>query len=218
MVDPVSVTVGAAVAALMTKAAETGGEQLADASKAAVGRLVGWLRDRFTQTGDEEGSRALARAEDAPDSPSRTAALAAVVDQRAAADPEFKSQVQRLVELTQHEAPDVGPAPWDQTLESWNPAVVFALAAIGAVGAGLLLLAGSGNTQLSAEFVRTPGFQAWAAVIIAQGSVGLGSPYGPRLAGGGGTVPGGEAFAHHLGGPDAGRDGVVTSSHFQPNH
>ena len=39
--DPVSVTVGAAVAALVTKAAEKGGEQLADASEAAVGRLVG---------------------------------------------------------------------------------------------------------------------------------------------------------------------------------
>jgi hypothetical protein len=98
VVEPVSLTVGALVAALLTKAAEKGGENLADAAKAAVGRLVGWLRDRFTQTGDEEGSQALAWAEGAPDSPSRLRALAEVVDRRAVADPEFKSQVQRLVD------------------------------------------------------------------------------------------------------------------------
>jgi hypothetical protein len=98
VVEPVSLTVGALVAALLTKAAEKGGENLAVAAKAAVGRLVEWLRDRFTQTGDEEGSQALAWAEGAPDSPSRARALAEVVDRRAAADPEFRSQVQELVD------------------------------------------------------------------------------------------------------------------------
>ena len=71
---------------------------LADAAKAAVGRLVGWLRDRFSQTGDEEGSQALGWAEGAPDSPSRMRDLASVVDRRAATDPEFKSQLQQLVD------------------------------------------------------------------------------------------------------------------------
>jgi hypothetical protein len=98
VVEPVSLTVGAVVAALLTKAAEKGGENLADAAKAAVGRLVGWLRDRFTQTGDEKGSQALAWAEGAPDSPSRLRDLAEVVDRRATADPEFKSQLQQLVD------------------------------------------------------------------------------------------------------------------------
>jgi len=97
-VEPVSLTVGALVVALLTKAAEKGGENLADAAKAAVGRLVGWLRDRFTQTGDEEGSQALAWAEGAPDSASRMRDLASVVDRRAATDPEFKSQLQQLVD------------------------------------------------------------------------------------------------------------------------
>jgi hypothetical protein len=98
VVEPVSLTVGAVVAALLTKAAEKSGENLADAAKAAVGRLVEWLRDRFNQTGDEEGSQALAWAEGAPDSRSRVRALAEVVDRRAEADPEFKRQVQRLVD------------------------------------------------------------------------------------------------------------------------
>ena len=65
--------------------------------------MVGWLRDRFTQTGDDEGSQALAWAEGAPDSPSRVRALADVVDQRAEADPEFRSQVQQLVDDAQHQ-------------------------------------------------------------------------------------------------------------------
>ena len=96
--EPVSLTVGALVVALLTKAAEKGGESLADGARAAVGRLVGWLRDRFTQTGDEEGSQALAWAEGAPDSASRMRDLASVVDRRAATDPEFKSQLQQLVD------------------------------------------------------------------------------------------------------------------------
>ena len=66
MVEPVSLTVGAVVAALLTKAAEKGGENLADAAKAAVGRLVGWLRDRFTRDGDEQGSQALACGREVP--------------------------------------------------------------------------------------------------------------------------------------------------------
>jgi len=43
VVEPVSLTVGAVVAALLTKAAEKGGEDLADAAKAAVSRVVGWF-------------------------------------------------------------------------------------------------------------------------------------------------------------------------------
>ena len=108
MVEPVSLTVGALVATLLTKAAERGGESLSDAAKAAVSRLVGWLRDRFTQTGDEEGSHALAWAEGAPDSLSRMRALADVVDRLAEADPEFKNEVQRLVGDAQQQGSQVG--------------------------------------------------------------------------------------------------------------
>lgn len=107
--EPVSLTVGAVVAAMLTKAAETSGENLAEAAKAAVGRVVGWLRDRFTRAGDEEGARALAWAEGAPDSPSRTRALAEVIDRRAAADSEFKSQLQLLLdEVKQQQGLQVG--------------------------------------------------------------------------------------------------------------
>ena len=71
----------------------------------------------------------MARAEDAPDSPSRMAALAAVVDRRAAADPEFKSQVQRLVELDTARSARCRARPLGQDTEELEPSGSFPLAA-----------------------------------------------------------------------------------------
>jgi len=97
-VEPVSLTLGAVVATLLTKAAEKSGENLADAAKESLGRLLRWLRDRFSRDGDTAGSTALANAEEVPDSPSRVVALAAVIDQRAAADPGFRTELDRLLQ------------------------------------------------------------------------------------------------------------------------
>jgi len=97
-VEPVSLTLGAVVAAFLTKAAEKGGVNLADTAKASLGRLLGWLRDRFSRNGDTAGSTALANAEQVPDSPSWVAALAAAIDQRSAADPGFRSELEKLVQ------------------------------------------------------------------------------------------------------------------------
>ena len=96
--EPVSLTVGAVVAALLTKAAEKGGENLADAAKASLARLLCWLRERFSREGDTGGSTALVNVEEVPDSPSRVAALAAAIDRRAAADPGFRSELEKLVQ------------------------------------------------------------------------------------------------------------------------
>jgi hypothetical protein len=98
VVEPVSLTVGAIVAALVVKAAEKGGEQLAEGAGSVLGRVVGWLRARFSKSGDEEGSAALAGVEEVPDSPSRAGALAKALDSRAAADPEFKAELEKLIE------------------------------------------------------------------------------------------------------------------------
>jgi hypothetical protein len=57
------------------------------------------------------------------------------------------------------------------TLESWNPITVVALAALGAVAAVALLLAGARGTTVSAAFVDSPGFATWAAVLAAQPAV-----------------------------------------------
>jgi hypothetical protein len=62
-------------------------------------------------------------------------------------------------------------APWDRTLESWNPVMVFVLCAAGAAGGVLLLLAGATRTEHSEQFVQSSGFTVWAAVIAAQTAV-----------------------------------------------
>jgi hypothetical protein len=98
VVEPVSLTVGAVVAALVMKAAEKGGEELAEGASSVLGRVVGWLRARFSRTGDAEASAALAKVEEVPDSPSRVKALATVLDSRAEADPEFRAGLERFVD------------------------------------------------------------------------------------------------------------------------
>jgi hypothetical protein len=98
VVEPVSLTVGAVVAALVVKAAEKGGEELAEGASSVLGRLVGWLRARFSRTADSEASSALAKVEDVPDSPSRVKDLATILDSRAEADPEFRAELQRFVD------------------------------------------------------------------------------------------------------------------------
>jgi hypothetical protein len=98
VVEPVSLTVGAVVAALVVRAAEKGGEELAEGASSVVGRVVGWLRARFARTRDAEASSALARVEEVPDSPSRSKVLANVLDERADADPGLRVELERLVE------------------------------------------------------------------------------------------------------------------------
>ncbi|HEX6876513.1 MAG TPA: hypothetical protein VF165_12705, partial [Nocardioidaceae bacterium] len=59
----------------------------------------------------------------------------------------------------------------DKTLESWNPITVIVLAVSGAVGSVLILLVHAHDTAISSEFVGSPGFPGWAAVIAAQSAV-----------------------------------------------
>ena len=105
VVEPVSV--GLVVAALVTKAAEKGGENLADAAKAAVGRLVVWLRDRFSRDQDQPAVQALTAAERYYDSGAARDELAGVIDAKAAADAGFKAEVERLVAQAEQQGVDV---------------------------------------------------------------------------------------------------------------
>lgn len=66
---------------------------------------------------------------------------------------------------------DDASAPWDKTLESWNPVSVFILAAAGAVAAGFLLYLNADDTADSSRFVSSPGFLIWGAIIAAQTAV-----------------------------------------------
>jgi hypothetical protein len=107
VVEPVSLTVGAVVAALVMKAAEKGGEELAEGASSVLGRMVNWLRVRFSRKHDEEASAALAKVEDVPDSPSRVKALASVLVRRAEADLEFRAELQRFVEQAENAGVEV---------------------------------------------------------------------------------------------------------------
>jgi len=96
-VEPVSLTIGGIVAALVLKVAEKAGEQATETGWAAVSRLVERVRRRFRDDGDVHAEAALARVQDPPAGPSQLAALAAAVDRHAGEDPEFAEELRRLV-------------------------------------------------------------------------------------------------------------------------
>jgi hypothetical protein len=89
-------TLGAIAAAAFAKAQERAADGVVDAGEGVLQRLVGWVRGRLS--GDSVAAGALDRVQDTPDSPARVAALAAVIDQRAAADSAFADELTRLVE------------------------------------------------------------------------------------------------------------------------
>jgi hypothetical protein len=106
--EPVSLTLGAIAAALVAKAADKTAERAVEGSAGVLKRFVGWLRERFSADAEQEGAAALARVEDAPDSPSRLRELAEVLDRRAHADAGFGSELKSLVDETQASGVDVG--------------------------------------------------------------------------------------------------------------
>jgi hypothetical protein len=60
-------------------------------------RLLGFLRDRFSRDADAPASKALARVQDAPDSPSRLRELALAIAALAQRDEGFRSELERLI-------------------------------------------------------------------------------------------------------------------------
>lgn len=93
MVEPVSLSLGVVVAGFLTKAFEGAGGKVGGAVAEGLGRLLGAVRERL---GGDAGT-ALARAEEAPDSPSRLRALAGAVDAEVARDAGFGTELEELV-------------------------------------------------------------------------------------------------------------------------
>ena len=98
MVDPISLTLGGAVAALVAKAAEKAGAGMAAGGVEVLARLRSRLRARLD--GSPNG-QVLAELEDVPDSPSRAQGLATVVDQLAVEDTAFAAEIAALVRSAQ---------------------------------------------------------------------------------------------------------------------
>lgn len=108
LVEPVSLTLGMVVASLVAKAMDIATDEAVDGGAGVLHRLVGWLREQLGGR-DDSGKSALARVEDAPDSPSRLRELAAVVDERASADGEFRTGLEALVAEARSKGVSVGP-------------------------------------------------------------------------------------------------------------
>ncbi len=95
--EPVSLTVGAVVAALVLKGAEKTGEKVTDGGLAAIGRLVDRVRGRFRDRGDAVAEKAVTRVQDPPAGPTQLDALAAAVDRHVGEDAAFADELGRLV-------------------------------------------------------------------------------------------------------------------------
>ncbi len=73
--DPISL--GVTLAGLIaSKGLERAGDEAVEAGTSAVGRLIAAVRARLARSGDEGVTLALARVDDAPDSPTRERELA----------------------------------------------------------------------------------------------------------------------------------------------
>ncbi|HVX20992.1 MAG TPA: hypothetical protein VHB02_06575 [Acidimicrobiales bacterium] len=105
--DPVSV--GAIVAAMVARSADDTADKVVDGAAAGLGRLVGWLRQRFSDDGDEAGGKAVAAVVEVPDSPSRVAALATLLDQRIDEVEGFGAELEHLVDEARSAGVTIGP-------------------------------------------------------------------------------------------------------------
>ena len=106
MVEPV--TVGVIAAALVAKALDRAEDDAVDAGEGALRRLLGFLRDRFARDDEPGPGTALARVQDAPDSPSRVQDLAGAIDRVAELDPAFHSALEGLITQARRSGVDVG--------------------------------------------------------------------------------------------------------------
>jgi hypothetical protein len=85
--DPISL--GMALAALIaSKALDRAGDEAVDAGASGVGRLVAAVRARLGRSADAGVQQALARVDDAPDSPARERELAAALGGLLERDPD----------------------------------------------------------------------------------------------------------------------------------
>lgn len=98
--DPITMAAAGAAALFAKKVAEELGSQTGKSLSAAAGRLVGWLRRRGDE--DAETAAALTMVQARPDDQARIRLLGQVLAGRAAGEPGFAEQLQRLVGEAEH--------------------------------------------------------------------------------------------------------------------
>jgi hypothetical protein len=104
--EPVSL--GVIVAALLAKALDRAEDGALDEGAGALRRLIGVVRQHFSDAGDEQGELTLARVADAPDSERRVRLLAELLDARTTEDLAFRNELEGLVEQARSAGVDVG--------------------------------------------------------------------------------------------------------------
>lgn len=112
--DPVTLTLGATVAALIAKVISQGEDKAAKAAWEVVGRLVGTVRSRFREHGSDEDQAAIAGLQAAPDSAKRLAALASAIDRHT--DTTWRAELESLVK----EAKSAGVDVTSLTQSAWG--------------------------------------------------------------------------------------------------
>jgi hypothetical protein len=99
-VDPITMAAAGAAALFAKKVVEELGSQAGKSLSAAAGRLVEWLRRRGDE--DSETAAALTMVQTRPNDQTRIGLLRQVLADRAAREPEFAEQLQRLVGEADH--------------------------------------------------------------------------------------------------------------------
>jgi hypothetical protein len=96
VVEPI--TIGAIIAALIVKSQDKAIDATVEGGSKLLGGVVARLRSLLKRDTEDDApeQRLLDRVVDAPDSPSRATELATALDARAAADPSFKTELERL--------------------------------------------------------------------------------------------------------------------------
>lgn len=111
MVEPLSLSVGAVVAALIVKATEKTVEKASTAvvegGAGVIGRLVAAVRRRFADDDDAQATAALERVEDPPVGDKQRDALAEAIDAHADGDPDWAAQLDDLVGEAERSGVDV---------------------------------------------------------------------------------------------------------------
>jgi hypothetical protein len=116
-VEPISLTIGAVIAGLVFKASDRAETGVVDAAANAVSKVVSWVSQHLPGGKDS----ALARLQDAPDSASRAAALAAEVDDLAG-QPELRTELLALIE----EVRSAGATTQQVNQSAWGSSIVQA--------------------------------------------------------------------------------------------
>ena len=106
--EPISLIVAAIVAAVAAKAGDRATDAVVEGGEGALRRIVSRVRERFSETADEDATKALELVEQVPDSKRLIEQLAVAVDRHVTDEPAFAGVLKGLAEQARAAGVDVG--------------------------------------------------------------------------------------------------------------